>query len=241
MKELQSDASIVILSAGKGISTVIPNQKDYLEKYMDHKNNSPYQLFKKDPSTKIKTKALEQLKVLKDNEFIDNKLYYYLKPTDSPAPRFYGQPKIHKPGVPIRPIVSYSGSPLYNLNKYIANILKAYVRDENNNAKNSTTFSNYIRNVPIEDDEIMVSFDVTSLYTNIPIIDTLNIIKDYVNNDDQFTRKTAIPQDKFLDLVHLVLTTTWYTFHSQFYLQTDGIAMGGTAITMALHPPKVWE
>ena len=102
----------------------------------------------------------------------------------------------------------------------------------------------------------MVSFDVTSLHTNIPIIDTLNIIKDYVN-DDQFTRKTAIPQDKFLDLVHVVLATTWYTFNSQFYQQTDGVAMGGptssttaevymqayecTAITMALQPPKVWE
>ena len=91
-------------------------------------------------------------------------------------PRFYGQPKIHKPGVPIRPIVSYSGSLLYNHNKYIANILKAYVQDENNNFKNSTTFSNYIRNVAIEDDEILVSFDVTSLYTGIPIIDTLNIM-----------------------------------------------------------------
>ena len=94
---------------------------------------------------------------------------------------------------------------------------------------NSTTFSNYIRNAPIEGDEIMVSFDVISLYTNVPIIDTLNIIKDYVNNDDQFIRKTAIPQDKFLDLVHLVLTTTWYTFNSQFYQQTDGVAMGGPA------------
>ena len=123
---------------------------------------------------------------------------------------------LHKPGVPIHPTVSYSGSLLYNLNKCIANILKVYVKDENNNAKNSTTFFNYIRNVPIEDDEIMVLFDVTSLYTNIPIIDTLNIIKDYVNNHDQFTRKTAIPQDKFLDLVHLVLTTTWYTFNYQF-------------------------
>ena len=103
----------------------------------------------------------------------------------------------------------------------------------------------------------MVSFDVTSLYTNIPIIDTLNIIKDYVNNDDQFTRKTAIPQEKLLDLINLVLTTTWYTFNSQFYQQTDGVAMGGpassttaeiymqaherTAISTALHPPKVWE
>ena len=103
----------------------------------------------------------------------------------------------------------------------------------------------------------MVSFDVTSLWTNIPIIDTLNIIKHYVNTDDQFTRKTALPQDKFLDLVHLVLTTAWYTFNSQFYQKTDGVAMGGpassttaeiymqacehTTITTALDSQKVWE
>ena len=74
-------------------------------------------------------------------------------------------------------------------------------------------FSNDIRNVPVEDDEI-VSFDVTSFYTNIPIIDKLNKIKDYVNNDDQLTRKTAISQDKFLDTVHLVSTNTWCTFNS---------------------------
>ena len=100
----------------------------------------------------------------------------------------------------------------------------------------------------------MVSFDVTSLYTIIHTIDTLNIIKDYVNNDDQFTKKTAIPQGKFLDLVNLVLTTT---FNYQFYHQTDGVAMGRpassttvkiykqshehTAISTALHPTKVWE
>ena len=66
-----------------------------------------------------------------------------------------------------------------------------------------------------------------------------------------------MPQDKFLDLVHLVLATTCYTFNSQFCQQTDGVAMGDpassataemyiqayerTAITTALHPPKVWE
>ena len=86
--------------------------------------------------------------------------------------------------------------PLYNLNKCIANKLKAYVKHKNNN-------------VPVEDDEIMVLLDVTSLFTNIPITDTLNIIKDYVHSNDQFARKMAIPQAKFLDLVNLVLTTTW--------------------------------
>ena len=111
-----------------------------------------YQLLKKDPTKKKKVKALKQLKALKETEFIDNTLYYYLKPTLSPAPRFYGQPKIHKPGVSINLIVLYSGSPLYNLSKYTANILKAYVKHKNNNARNSTVYSNYFRNVPIEDD-----------------------------------------------------------------------------------------
>ena len=78
------------------------------------------------------------LKALRDNEFIDNKLCYYLKPTDSFAPRFYVQPKIHQAGVPIHPTVSYIGSPLYNLNKYMADILKVYVKDGNNNIKKSS-------------------------------------------------------------------------------------------------------
>ena len=54
-------------------------------------------------------------------------------------------------------------------------------------------------------------------------------MKDYVNNDNQFTRKTAIPQGKFLDLVNLVLTTPRYTFNSQFCKQTDDVAMGAPA------------
>ena len=67
----------------------------------------------------------------------------------------------------------------------MANILKAFVKGKISNTKNSTTFSNY---------------------TNIPIIDMLNIIKDYVSSDGQFTKKKAIAQDKFLDLVGLLGT-----------------------------------
>ena len=72
LKELQSDTSIVILPVDKGRSTVILNREDYLEKCMDHINNGPYQLLKKDPTTKIKAKTLKQLKVLKGNESADN-------------------------------------------------------------------------------------------------------------------------------------------------------------------------
>ena len=90
MNDFQSDTSIVILPADKGRSIVTLNREDYLEKFLVHINNGPYQLLKKDLTTKIKVKILKRLKVLKDNKFIDNKSYYYLKPIDSPAPRFYG-------------------------------------------------------------------------------------------------------------------------------------------------------
>ena len=71
------------------------NRGGYLEKYMDHTNNGTYQLFKRDPTTKLKYKTFRQLKALKDKKLIDNKLYYYLKPTDLPVARSYGQKKIH--------------------------------------------------------------------------------------------------------------------------------------------------
>ena len=71
---------------------------------MDHINNYPYQLLKKDPATKIKAKTSKQLKALKDNKFIDNNLYYYLKPTDSLVPKLYSQLKTMR-GVSIHPFV----------------------------------------------------------------------------------------------------------------------------------------
>ena len=58
LKELQSHASIVILPAGKGRSTVITNGENHIEKCMHHINNGPYQLLKKDPTTKTKSSLI---------------------------------------------------------------------------------------------------------------------------------------------------------------------------------------
>ena len=120
--------------------------------------NKIFQIFRGCSAIDIAVIHVPKYKFLNDNEFIDNKLCYYLKPIDLVAASFYGQQKIHKTEFSIRPIVSYSGSPLYNHNKYIANTLKAYIKDQNSNATIFATFSNFIRNVPIKDDKIMVSF-----------------------------------------------------------------------------------
>ena len=90
---------------------------------------------------------MKQLKVLNENEFIDNKLYFYLKPTDLPVPRFHVNQKYTMQEF-LNVLFFHIVEKLYGLDKYIAKILKAYVKEENNNAKNSITFFNYIRNIP---------------------------------------------------------------------------------------------
>ena len=227
MKDLMNNDDIIILPADKGRATVVMKKEDYLTKCYDHIDNGPYNKLKKDPTESIKRECLKKLKVLKEESAIDQTLYNRLKPKDSPPPCFYGLPKIHKPAIPIRPIVSYSGTPLYNLSKHIAGILSKYITKEGRHSENSKQFSEYVRDQSIEDDEMLVSFDVTSLYTNVPIKDTLEIIKNLLENDADLQLKTKIPSTNLLNIAEFLLTKTWFLFNGEFYSQTDGVAMGG--------------
>ena len=102
----------------------------------------------------------------------------------------------------------------------------------------------------------MVSFDVTSLYTAIPINQALLIIEDLLQRDDKLADQTPLSPNQILDLLNILLRTTYFKFNNQFYQQTDGAAMGGPTsaivseiyiqalemigITTADHPPKIW-
>ena len=129
----------------------------------------------------------------------------------------------------MRPIVSYTGTPLYNISKYVANILSTYIKKEGRHSENSKVFSEYVRTLTVEEGEILVSFDVTSLYTNVPIKDTLVIIKDLLEKDADLQKKTKIPPDSLLEIIEFLLTRTWFKFNEKFLTQTDGVAMGGPA------------
>ena len=103
----------------------------------------------------------------------------------------------------------------------------------------------------------MVSFDVESLYTNIPITDALLVIKDLLNNDTTLQDRTNLLPDQILKLLEFPLCTTFFISNGEFHQQTDGVSMGGpassivaeiymisietTAITTADTPPRIWE
>ena len=115
----------------------------------------------------------------------------------------------------------------------------------------------FIRAHTIEEDEIMVSFDVEALYTNVPIDDALTIIKELLENDETLPDRTPLSPKNVLDHLEFLLRTTFFIFNGTYYQQTEGVAMGGppssivteiymqgtetAALTTTSHPPKVWE
>ena len=77
----------------------------------------------------------------------------------------------------------------------------------------------------MEPDKIMVSFDVTSLYTTIPIDQALIIIKDLPEHDDKLADRNILSPRQILDLLDILLRSTYFKFNRDFYQQTDRAAM----------------
>ena len=99
---------------------------------------------------------------------ISQQTYRYLHSTDSISPCIYRLPKIHKTGFPFSPIVSFINSPLYNLSKFIVVLLTPLVGANGFFVKNSYEFVE-LKNFTINHDECMVSFDVISSFTKLPV------------------------------------------------------------------------
>ena len=126
--ELKKDQSRVIFTVDKGVAIVIMDKEDYQEKAKALlKDQGTYKALKSDPTSKIKSKLINLLKKIKSEGGIDDTQYKKMYPTGAVPPKFYGLPKIHKRGIPLRPIVSSRGSSSYEMAKELARILKPLV------------------------------------------------------------------------------------------------------------------
>ena len=71
----------------------------------------------------------------------------------------------------------------------------------------------------------MVSYDVESLFTNVPVLETVNIILDkiFIEPDSLFQ---GFNKENFKKLLDLAVQDTFFVFNGELYKQTDGMAMG---------------
>ena len=173
------------------------------------------------------------LEMRKEN-CISNELYCRLRSSAGRTPPLYGLPKIHKPDVPLRPIVAFVHSPSYQLSKYLAQILSPLVGNSDSHVVNSKEFASFIQTQKLTRDEILVSFDVVSLFTCVPVDLAVEVAQRRLSEDEALSSRTSLNVQEVVKLLRFCLSATYLSFRGEYYQQTFGTAMGSpVSVTVA--------
>ena len=182
LKDLSSRKDIIIQKADKGNSVVILNKSDYIKRMTEMLSDI-------DKFKKLNVKPGKELNLLLKHEdklisflkgikkYVAEDLYKSLYPQGSQPGIMYGSSKIHKPlvnGFPkLRPILSALNTGTYKWAEFFVTLL---LRDLNSNQFTLKDSFEFAKIVCEQDAGLsMASLDVDSLFTNIPLEETINI------------------------------------------------------------------
>ena len=161
-------------------------------------DHSVYQHLSKDTSPTIHKELIKILQDYKSYNLTSETEYTQLRPYGSiyPAAIFCGLPKIHKNNMPMCPIVSACGTATYNPGKYITKTLQNYTGKISSFVKYSIDFNRKIKSLSINpEEEILVSFDVSALFSSIPVPVALQVIISKMSTCTRFTNVCKIPTE----------------------------------------------
>ena len=231
IKGLKNDKNIVIKNADKGSSVVIMNRSDYLiEGYKQLSDPLFYRHVDEDLSKQHMNEIALRVESMYQDCEIDETVKVYLTGKTFKTARFYLLPKIHKKTIPPpgRPVVAGIGSPTERISQFVDHFLnpismkvRSYVRDTND-------FLHKIHSVgKLLEGTILVTMDVTSLYTNIPNDEGLKaslLALQKHRTGDVKPRNLSI-----IKLLEMVLKKNNFQFNGNNYLQVGGTAIGTKA------------
>ena len=156
-------------------------------------------------------------------------VYSKLFPSGSSTGKFYGTAKMHKlltnniDDFPPRPIMSNIKTATYQTEKYLAKLLSPLGSSEYT-ISNIKTSVKQIRKMKVPLVYKMISFDVTSCFTNASLDKTLEIIFKKYNKKIEIS--TTIPKLEMKELLYICTKNVYFLFNSEIYMQNDGVALG---------------
>ena len=147
-------------------------------------------------------------------------------PSGSAPAHIYGTPKLHKfsssDSFPkLRPILSLIGTFNYNMAHFLCNALSPLVPNDYS-CKDTFSFVSQIKNSNLSK-TFLLSYDLTSLFTNIPFQETIDIVINLIFN---YNPNINITRKELKKLFLFPTSQTHFIFNSKFYNQIDGVAMG---------------
>jgi hypothetical protein len=217
-----NDNDLVVSKADKGNCIVIMGKEQYNQKVSDLIQGDNFSVLRKDPTPGFQ-KDLRN--VVKNSMFVFETEHQKntVIPMNPQAPILYGLPKIHKDNIPIRPVVSYLSAPTYKLARRLNGILRQKSNFEPKYClKNSLDLIEKIKDIDVPQGAILLSLDVDSLFTNVPYLDTLDVLRAL------FEKQRLHPGevDELIELTTICMQQNYFRFGGQYYQQSDGLAMG---------------
>ena len=226
LKDLQYNDDVLISRQDKVAGIVLMNKIDYIDKMNALLSDTTK--FKKMDTEKDKTVQIEKslsrlIRQLKQKQLIDSTEFEQIRPTGTSIPRLYGLPKVHKEGLPLRPILDMSNSPYHALAKWLARKLEPVRRHICKHSLQDTfDFIEKIKDINTRGKKLF-SLDVASLFTSVPLQETVDYLCEYI---EEKQLDIGIPTEDLKKLLLACTLNVQFLFNHQIYRQKDGVAMG---------------
>jgi len=228
LTELLKLSNVVIKPADKGSAVVLMNKSDYVSEAEKQLSDTKFYI---QQDTDLTTYHMTEVKkVITDMfrfKYIDEKCKEYLSDFLVKTARFYMLPKIHKNILPPpgRPIISANNCPTEKISQYVDFFLNPLVPKTRSYVKDTTDFVSKIFTLDqVPQNTILVTLDVSSLYTNIPNNEGIRAsVKALIESR---SAQSVPPTPYLVQLLKMVLTMNNFDFNGKHYLQVCGTAMG---------------
>ena len=220
-KQLRDNKNIVIRKADKSSSYVILDRDDYLSKCSDIlQDRTKFKQISRNPVDSVKKRLNDLVSVVNAHvggTKLDKLIGHY-----NPG-YFYGNVKTHKETNPLRPIISQIPTPTYRVAKQLHSVISPYIPNTYS-LRSTEEFIDIVRvNKP---EGFIASLDAESLFTNVPVRRTIDIISKYVYQHPDLAPPT-IPRNTLEEMLSICTTEVPFMCpEGKLYVQHDGVAMG---------------
>lgn len=217
---------IFATKSDKGGHTVVIELDEYRSKLRSLLNDPNYILVEEDILAELVKAETKWISILNRKHETRNITAGFgpFEPNILSLASFYGLPKIHKKDAPLRPITVTINTPGYKLSKVFDIMLKRVFQVKDIHVKDSFGFKRFIDEVKIDEEDVLISFDIVSMYTNIPYTLAKDII---MNASGDFLKHFGIGKRILEGMVDFLLKECMvFTALDQTFRQTNGLPMG---------------
>lgn len=234
-KTAQKQGKVIFRQTDKSKVFHLDKPENYIKKSIAYmQKTDAYVEINQSPLTSMIEKTEQLLINLVNKKLLPGKYFEKLKPNREEAelPHLYYNPKDHKVGEPLRPIVSGMKSPTQKISAFLDQIIRPiFDKLTPYSLTNSIEFLKHLQKHGTTDQTLLYTFDITDLYTMIPQTESILAVCELLGQNKIFKVNNDIPINTVRTLFKHVLENAFFALQLpgeqvKYYKQVRGGPMG---------------